>query len=408
MARWRELTRWFVCFSLCAGAVASAQEQPRPEALYVHTPLFLGTPRAVGMGGAFVAVAEGASYTSTHASFANPPRDASKNFDFDFTLETAEPLFGAVTDQDLQNDGVADGVTTLQFLMGAQLRYRAVGVGAYLRSTGLFYCLNAACGAGPDEVLTVSLASWGVSAAVAFWDEQIVTALGAHGVAAGFGTDSEQRGYNGGGPGVDVLWRPRGLPFRVGATYRPGIVAALVADPSKPFTVAGRRVFTAAASPHVFSLGASVRVGEFAATFNERRVQPQTADEGFIASTFGNRHEPVPGALLLSVQVDLTTPVQNAVSSDAFVANGSLPSVGTQFAVAPRVGVEHLTWPGRLRLRAGGWLEPSPITGRGPRPHVTAGFELFLFHLLLDWGVVAAVDVAPGYNQGTVSFGTWH
>ena len=60
-----------------------------------------------------------------------------------------------------------------------------------------------------------------------------------------------------------------------------------------------------------------------------------------------------------------------------------------------RLGVEHDTVPGRLRLRAGTWFEPSAFAGLRQRAHVTTGADVRLGHFLADWSLYTAVDVAP-------------
>ena len=50
----------------------------------------------------------------------------------------------------------------------------------------------------------------------------------------------------------------------------------------------------------------------------------------------------------------------------------------------------------------------APLRGEAPRVHATAGFDLFLFHLLFDWGLTGSIDTAPRVAQGGVSFGIWN
>ena len=73
----------------------------------------------------------------------------------------------------------------------------------------------------------------------------------------------------------------------------------------------------------------------------------------------------------------------------------------------PRIGLEHLTLPGRLRLRAGAYLEPSPFPDTKPRLHITAGYEFFVFRFIDDWALTGTLDAANHYLNYGFSIGFW-
>jgi hypothetical protein len=81
--------------------------------------------------------------------------------------------------------------------------------------------------------------------------------------------------------------------------------------------------------------------------------------------------------------------------------------VGDSALVQPRAGVEYEPFLGRLRLRMGAFIEPSPFEGRPARPHLTGGFELFLFHYLDAWAVTASFDLSRRYSDFGISVGFW-
>jgi hypothetical protein len=60
-----------------------------------------------------------------------------------------------------------------------------------------------------------------------------------------------------------------------------------------------------------------------------------------------------------------------------------------------------------VRTRLGVFVEPSSFEGQVPRPHVTGGFELFLFRYWEDWAVSASFDVARRYANVGFSLGFW-
>lgn len=98
--------------------------------------------------------------------------------------------------------------------------------------------------------------------------------------------------------------------------------------------------------------------------------------------------------------------VPGAVAPESVLVGAAIPR-GAAVTVSPRAGAEIDAWRDRLRLRGGGYLEPSRTALAGARPHVTGGFELRLLrvHALdnrvnvdLAWQV--GVDYAPRYFHG--------
>jgi hypothetical protein len=96
-------------------------------------------------------------------------------------------------------------------------------------------------------------------------------------------------------------------------------------------------------------------------------------------------------------------PVENGVSLEKLLDDEVVPR-GEHTTVSPRAGAEVEVWPDRLRLRGGGYLEPSRTDLSNARMHVTVGYELHLFELKaldgrakfdLAWQMGA--DVAPRY-----------
>lgn len=391
---------------VCGAASAQVPDQPSEFGLYSNPSFYGGSSRAMALGGAFVAVADGAAWTSNHASFAQPSAWAGDWWGLSLSLQGA----GTGGVQDLDNDRQLDGRDTYQALFGIQGRVKSFGFGLYGRSTVFRVCESRAC--LPTETVAVTQGTTGASGALALFEGQLVTAVGVHtmlGRLAGPGVDRE---FGGAAFGLDVLYRPRNRPFRVGATYRPGITADLTDGPGEPFAVNGRAIPHALISPHVISLGMAARIDRGGHLWNverERADDPMAAvaANALIRDIFRTRKEEPPARWLVTTQLDLTLPVRGAVQLEHF-ARGSTPIyVATSALFTPRVGIEHVTAPGRLRLRGGSYLEPSPWPDTRPRVHATFGFDLFVFHFLLDWGFTGAIDVAQNVQQGSLSFGVW-
>ena len=60
-----------------------------------------------------------------------------------------------------------------------------------------------------------------------------------------------------------------------------------------------------------------------------------------------------------------------------------------------------------MRTRLGVFVEPSSFKDTLPRPHLTGGFEVFLFHYWEDWAVSASFDIARRYANVGLSLGFW-
>ena len=118
--------------------------------------------------------------------------------------------------------------------------------------------------------------------------------------------------------------------------------------------------------------------------------------------------------LLISAEVLITGPTPSGVGVQHFLQQQGVPS-GEEATYGFRLGIEGEPWAGRLKLRGGGYLEPSRIAGVGYRLHGTAGFDLRLFSwdlfgLFDDFDVRAGatVDVAERFFDWGIGVGFWH
>ncbi len=117
---------------------------------------------------------------------------------------------------------------------------------------------------------------------------------------------------------------------------------------------------------------------------------------------------------LISVDLMLVGPTLNGIGLDAFLDGEMRPS-GEVISFSVRLGTEVEPWANRLKLRAGGYVEPSRNTGVQPRIHGTCGFDVRLFTWDL-FGLVspfsiragAMIDLAQRYINWGVGIGMWH
>ena len=87
----RPVSTLFALLLVLGGAAAFAQtpapETPSVYRLYANSSFYAGSSRAMSLGGAYVGVADGAAYTSNHASFAAPSAWIGDWWDVDLTLQ---------------------------------------------------------------------------------------------------------------------------------------------------------------------------------------------------------------------------------------------------------------------------------------------------------------------------------
>jgi hypothetical protein len=124
-----------------------------------------------------------------------------------------------------------------------------------------------------------------------------------------------------------------------------------------------------------------------------------------------------PARFPVRVAVDLVIdgPVANGVTLEPLL-NGEIVPRGDGLSYSPRIGGELEVLPDRVRLRGGTYIEPARSVTADARLHGTAGFEVKLFHLKLPWGLLdnditweGSVDVADRYtNASWIGIGLWH
>ncbi len=390
---------------------AVAQQAPRPERLYI-SPLSAGRgPRVLGLAGAFVSVAERAEgLTSNVAALAQRHPLLYGSVDFDGTVSWLGTL-GNPGARDQDNDGRADkAVDTNQKLASLMLQIRRFGIGVYYRANVQKFCSVEACPAG--DYLEVDLGTAGVAAAFSLFDDDLILGAGLYSAQSAFLYHGEGWNYLGNTFEADLLWRPNGRPFRVGAVFRPEVEGTYQAAPMQSLYVLGRPIYGAVVSPGILSVGASIRIGDGARNYN--RLSPKAREVmldrvGPAATPAEVPFDAAEGQLLVSMQVDLVFPVRNAISSATFT---SLDPVAPEFIgagtyVVPRLGLEHDTLPGRLRTRVGTWFEPSPFAGHPQRAHVAGGLDFRIGHFLIDWSVYGAVDVTERYYFYNLGVSAW-
>ncbi|MBF5041625.1 hypothetical protein FGE12_04440 [Aggregicoccus sp. 17bor-14] len=368
----------------------------------------MGSSRVVGLGGAYVGIAEGAEgFNSNVASVAHRAAKLDRDWDWGFTLSWLAVPFTNPEHKDLDNDGQPDdALEQRQLLGGVQLQYRGYGLGFTVRNSHAAFCAVQGCGSEGriDTSLTTSLLAGGF----ALGQDDFLMAFGIYAAEARFGYLGETWRYGGTGLAFDFLFRPHGRSYRVGAAVRPEVVGKWRPRSGQVPFIAGQQLFSAVVTPGLYSFGASWRLGEGKERYN--RLSPaarrQLAAEGEETPEDADPTQP-PGRWMLSAQLDVIDGVDQALGLSAFTQTGAQDSVGSSLLLQPRFGVEHETLVNRLRLRLGTFVEPSPFKDSSPRPHLTGGFEVFVLRYWEDWSVTASFDVARRFTNLGLSVGFW-
>ncbi len=370
-----------------AWAQSRVEEPSRVE--FFQGPL-ISSNRVVGMGGAFMSVAEGAdAHMVNPASFAVRQHNAADDwFDYDFAISWLNARTGEGTDIDQSGEGAVQDSTFAQG--GINVKLGRNGFGGHLLSHSYTIGL-------PLEQ-RVRDAEWrqlfgGFGYARAFRDGELVFGgMLVVGKAALRLVDEDANlvEVTGGGLLLGALWAPFGQRYRLGVTSRSEIIGSEVAgDPEK----VGELVPEEIVVPWELGWGASYMFGP----------RPYNIQPGYGVK----RPRVVPRRyILVSTEVLLTGPSEGAVSARSFL-DGEEVFVGEEASWSGRVGVESEVWANLLVLRAGSYYEPSRFATNSGRLHGTAGLDVRV-PAWWEWKLGAVLDATSGFFNFGLGLGFWH
>ncbi len=379
----------------------------RTQLDYFQGPLVNDT-RVIGLGGAYVSLAEGvaghavnpAAYAVRTAAFANDW------FDWDVGVSTLH-VVGDDNDLDMSgNDATGDASQAQQ--VGANLKFGRFGIGVQ------FAQLNHTLAVGSAEDGT--FATWqlsksygGVGLAWALRDgEWVVGTLIGGGQATlksphpdqpivHFATEFFPSTFG-------VLWAPHGERYRFGASFRlPLRMTQALSDDTAGPPVQQLGPLTVPQSVYMAGelvLGASYMMG---------------ARQPNIRPSYGKRPLP-PGAVrgrhlrrqytLVSADLVITGAVPQGIGPRSYL-DGQLQQSGRSASVGLRAGAESEVIDNRLQIRMGTYFEPSRFDDRIGRPHITAGLDVRVT-AYWDWRITAVADLASDYSNVSAGIGLWH
>ncbi len=342
----------------------------------------LGSARQVALGGAYIGVAEGiASLNSNPAGVAFRLERSTTKFDWDWTAGLTD-----LKSKDFDNNGQSPPDYKDHHIrsLGLMGQYGAWGIGVLNNAEIL--ALNGPDGKQNEYVLSVTSLALGRQ----FFDRELTMGVGLRATTTKLRTktfDTTLGNLSGVGWDVGGLWNPERGPFRLGAVYSSSIssIQSLDNTGGSPVTVNGLIIPQQAILPATFGVGVSYTVE---------------------SAPFWKNHK-----WLVASDLLFTAPSENAVGVESVLAQKMQP-VGTHYTTSIRLGSELETLPGRLRLRLGTYYEPSNYEGVPSRTHLTAGFEVRLFHTSIwgenDWSLTSTVDSARDYLNIFLSLGFWY
>lgn len=390
---------------------AFAQEtEPQLLLEYPEGPV-VNSNRVMGLGGAYVGVAEGGDgHLYNPASFAYRYH-ATRNdiWDWDWSLywlnlsENRNPdLYGRVGETE----------DSSWFGGGLDLKLAGFGFGVHAYTQG--YGINPQPDeAGVSRPLRISNTSVGFGLAYALHTLDLT--LGAYVYAFGWAASTETNGLIetalstfGAGSRVGLLWAPRRRPLRIGVVYRTSFNATGVREfDADVFERAPDGVYL----PGQLSIGGSIMAGErrynpnmtwgLAGLEDERPTEPGDDLRRYVMVAYDIviKEPPPPGTLSMR---------------GYFHNSDDAHAIRQDFSYAFRGGIESEVWANWLQLRAGYYFEPTRTFVVRGRHHVTGGFAFripageYIGFWPWDLRLDAAIDFATNYLNWGVGVGFWH
>lgn len=369
---------------LVAGA-AAAQARTRVD---FHQGPVVSSGRVIGLGGAYIAVAEGADAQIVNpAAYAIRPAHAVDDwFDWDVALSWFN--IGAKDDIDLDQSGRGAFEDAQLLQLGFNLKFGRHGFGLLVAQQA--YRISRQLDES-DEALEYGQLIPSIGYAYA-WDEWTFGAaiIGSNAQIKRPGQEPFAR-LNGGGLLLGAVYHHPESPWRFGATLRSRTVGAEFEGDAQALN---DLVPEEIVLPWSLSFGVARMWGE--RTFNPRARY----GAGEPTPRSGRRY------LMVTADIVFTGPADQAIAAQAFLEADSEP-IDIPASASLHAGVESEVFANRLVLRAGSYYEPyRPDPTRG-RLHGTAGADL-RFEWGWQWKLGTVIDVAPDYLNFGLGVGFWH
>jgi hypothetical protein len=405
---------WVLALALLAIAPrARAQASDEPTTIDTVRGTIQGSTRFIGLGGAFVAIAddtEGVPINPASTAVRQPYSWSSFSWAFgvEFSIATWLPKNDIYNEPESSESG--DG-GTLFGSVAAVVNFRHWGFGLSAEAE------QNTVSQGTQGVTREKTANFGLvhlNAAHGYFDGQLQLGAGLRVVGLSYegGQGAGNLGASGLGYTAGMIIKPNGAPFRLGAAVEQPIDAKIEGDPgTEPIIV---HVPWRMAFGFAFQFGTRKLNRPFVTVAdrvrqNTKGREPTSEDADKAAKQLYDEYmEDQTWYLLLCTELALLEGARDE-------------ALGTYDAVdrplySPRVGLESEVVPRFLRLRTGSYLE-LPVAEEGEaRLHGTVGGDIKLFR----WGVFGlvspfdwwqlsvAADIAKSYLNTSFTVGFWH
>lgn len=401
-------------FVLTSGGARHTRAQTsddEPRTIDTVRGVIRGSPRFIGLGGAFVAIAddtEGMPINPAAAAVRLPYSWNAFSFAFgiDFAVATWLPkndIYNAPEGAD--SDG---GSLFGSFAMLVNYRHGGFGVSAEAERNVVSQQAQ-----GVSSKRTASFGLVRPTAAYGFLDGQLQLGVGLRVLGFSFDLGKDELPLTAGvGCTGGVIVKPNGSQFRIGAAIEQPISAEVGGErgtaPTRvhiPWTAAFGFAYQFGRRPLNPKF---VTVGDRESRNTAGRPSTDEDEEKAKQELFTEYERDQTWYLLVSTELALIE------GSSGASLDGSLGLDRT--LVSPRLGLESEVVPRFLRLRAGTYLELATTEGGHSRLHGTGGVDVKLFKWdvfgLVDpfnyWQLSLAVDGARSYLNTSFSIGFWH
>ncbi|HKO47545.1 MAG TPA: hypothetical protein VJV79_07475 [Polyangiaceae bacterium] len=403
----------FATHATHARAQSSMEE---PQTIDAARATIRGSTRVIGLGGAFVAIADDTQGVSINpASVAVRLPYSWDPFSFAFGIDISIATW--LPKNDVFNVPQATGESRGGSLFGSfaiLTNYQHAGFGLSAEAEQ-----NVATSKAQQGVSTKLTANFGVvrpAVAYGYFDGQLQLGAGLRVLGFSIGGSQGTPLTAGIGYTAGVIVKPKGQQFRVGAAIEQPINAQVPSDNG--------------ATPTLVHVPWTAAFG-FAYQFGKRRMNPKfvtisdrvrrnTAGQKLTGEARKKAEEVAAKELFDEYQKDqtwylLVSSELALIQGSGNVALGGGPTL-SRTLVSPRLGVESEVVPRHLRVRAGTYLELATTPEGHARMHVTGGVDIRLFEWSVFglvkpfdyWQLSLAADGASSYLNTSFSIGFWH
>jgi hypothetical protein len=402
-----------------------------------------GSARMTGLGGAYVAIAEGVD-----GNLVNPVAPAFRplysvdHFDYwlGFALTAPFSVGDAYNTGGFASEAGFDQSGFTYLAPSVNLQWGPFGVGLTLEAqTTRLDSRGTAAGPDDDARLRFQFLTVRLQAAYQFFDGQLLVGLGGILVVqrALGGNDifDEKELYVSEGFNWELgaLWRPNDQQYRLGVALQGSVDTSATEADTGDDVREGFYLPRGIHKPWELRLGGAYQFGN--RPLNGRWLNVDQVVQNEVGDLWDEMSSDAQDLyrketwrrlrreyraqrriyVLLTASLDVVGPTRGAVSVEGFLTQRVQRS-GNEVSLVPRWGMETDIYPNWVTFRFGGYVEPSRVGLTNPRGHVTFGLDFKVgwwdvFGIWSEdylWRVGVSMDAARDYYVGSLGFGGWY